>query len=257
MTYPHIAGQVIAITGASQGLGLAAARTLVERGARVALLARNQSALEQACKELGDQAAAFPTDISDYGAVEKTFTDIYQHFGQLDGLVNNAGVARPNKICDTDPEELALQLNTNIAGVVYCCRAAYPYLKQSGNARILNISSASARSRMEISHLGIYSASKCAVDRLSDEMRDELRADGIAVSVLSPGATVTDFAAGWDGEKLTAAFRAWREKSKYFDGYMDVQYVGQAVADCFNYPKGICVDFIEIRPSKLEEKPEL
>ena len=254
--------RVIAITGASQGLGLAAAKTLVSRGAKVALIARNKEALDKACDILnnkggGTNAKAFPTDITDHAAVTKTFAAINETFGRLDGLVNNAGLARPNKICDTDPQELLLQLNTNITGVIYCCQAAFPFLKKSDNARILNISSASARSRMEISHLGVYSATKCAVDRLSDELRDEMREEGIAVTVLSPGATMTDFAAGWDVKKLTTAFRAWREKSKYFDGYMDVKYVGQAIADCFNYPKGVCIDFVEIRPSKKEEKPNL
>lgn len=249
--------RVIAITGASQGLGLAAAKVLVSRGAKVALIARNKAALDKACQELGTNARAFATDITDHNAVLQTFEAINLHFGQLDGLVNNAGLARPNKICDTDPQELLLQLNTNIAGVIYCCKAALPFLKKSSNGRILNISSASARSRMEISHLGVYSASKCAVDRLSDELRDELREEGIAVTVLSPGATMTDFASGWDTEKLMTAFRAWRDKSKYFDGYMDMKYVGQAIADCFNYPKGVSIDFIEIRPNKKEEKPKV
>jgi short-subunit dehydrogenase len=257
MSDSPVKGRVIAITGASQGVGLAAAKVLVSRGARVALIARNKEALDKACKELGDQTRAFPADISDCDAVQRTFAAIHESFGQLDGVVNNAGLARPNKICDTDPQELLLQLNTNIAGVIYCCKAALPYLKKSSNGRILNISSASARSRLEISHLGVYSATKCAVDRLSDELRDELREEGIAVTVLSPGATMTDFAAGWDIQKLTAAFQAWTKKSKYFDGYMHVKYVGQAIADCFNYPKGVSVDFIEIRPSKLEEKPTI
>lgn len=251
---------VIAITGASQGVGLAAAKVLVDRGARVALIARNQEALDKACAVLNENASTprakgFAVDVGNHDAVQKTFADIHAAFGQLDGLVNNAGLARPNKICDTDPQELALQLTTNIGGVIYCCKAAYPYLKQSSNPRILNISSASARSRLEISHLGVYSASKCAVDRLSDELRDEVREDGIAVTVLSPGATATDFAAGWDTKKLMKAFRSWTKKSKYFDGYMEAQYVGQAIADCFNFPKGVCIDFIEIRPNKLEEKP--
>lgn len=249
--------RVIAITGASQGVGLAAAHAFVARGARVALLARSRDVLDKACTTLGPQAKAFAVDVGNADAVKKTFADIHAAFGRLDGLVNNAGLARPNKICDTDPQELALQLNTNIAGVIYCCQAALPFLKQSDNGRILNISSASARSRMEISHLGVYSATKCAVDRLSDELRDELREEGIAVTVLSPGATMTDFAAGWDHKKLMTAFRAWRDKSIYFDGYMDAKYVGQAIADCFNYPKGVSIDFIEIRPSKKEEKPKV
>jgi NADP-dependent 3-hydroxy acid dehydrogenase YdfG len=248
---------VIAITGASQGVGLAAAKALVDRGAKVALLARSAQTLEKACAALGENAKAFAVDVGNRDAVLATFAAIHAHFGRLDGLVNNAGLARPNKIIDTDPQELALQLNTNIAGVIYCCQAAYPFLKQSRNARIVNISSASARSRMEISHLGVYSATKCAVDRLSDELRDELREDGISLTVLSPGATATDFASGWDQQKLVTAFRNWRKKSEWFDGYMDAKYVGQAIADCFNYPRGVCIEYIEVRPNKLQKKPEI
>jgi len=248
---------VIAITGASQGVGLAAAKALVDHGAKVALLARNIDALEKACTALGANAKAFAVDVGNHEAVLKTFADIHAHFGRLDGLVNNAGLARPNRIIDTDTQELALQLNTNIAGVIYCCQAAYPFLKQSKNARIVNISSASARSRMEISHLGVYSATKCAVDRLSEELRDELREDGISLTVLSPGATATDFASGWDQQKLVTAFRNWRKKSEWFDGYMDAKYVGQAIADCFNYPRGVCIEYIEVRPNRHQKKPEL
>lgn len=255
--YPHLQDKVIAVSGASQGVGLACAKTLLERGAQVALIARSRPALDKVCAELGPRARAFALDVGNHDAVIQTFADIHASFGQLDGLVNNAGVARPNKICDTDPQELALQMNTNIAGVIYCCKAAYPFLKQSKNARIVNVSSASARSRMEISHLGVYSATKCAMDRLSDELRDELREDGIALTVLSPGATATDFAAGWDMQKLTTAFRSWRKKSPYFDGYMDAKFVGQAIADCFNYPRGVCIEYIEVRPNKHQEKPVL
>jgi len=251
---------VIAVTGASQGVGLAAAKALVTAGAKVALLARSATTLEKACAELnkdGDKAKAFAVDVGNHDAVQKTFADIHAHFGRLDGLVNNAGLARPNKVLDTNPDELALQMNTNIAGVIWCCKAAYPYLKQSKNGRIVNISSASARSRMEISHLGVYSATKCAMDRLSDELRDELREDGISLTVLSPGATATDFASGWDQQKLITAFRNWRQKSEWFDGYMDAKYVGQAIADCFNYPRGVCIEYIEVRPNKHQKKPEL
>ncbi len=247
--------QVFAVTGSSQGLGLAIARALVAAGGKVALLARNQTALAEVEAELGENSKAFPTDITDPAAVEQAFAAIAEHFGRLDGLVNNAGLARPNKICDVTAEELSLQLNTNIGGVIFCSQAALPLLRQSGNARIINISSASARSRFEISMLGIYSASKAAVERLSDEMRDEFREDGIAVTVLSPGATMTDFASGWEEEKLIAATRAWLKKGAEYDGYMDMKYVGQAVADCFNYPKGVCIDFVEIRPNAIEQKP--
>lgn len=254
-TNKSLADSVFAITGASQGLGLAMSKAIIERGGRVALLARNEENLAKACTELGEQAKAFPLDVTDPQAVKQTFTQIHEQWGQLDGLVNNAGLARPNKLVDVSPEELALQLNTNIAGLLYCCQSAIPFLKLSDNGRILNISSASARSRLEISHLGFYAATKAAVDRLSEELRDELREEGIAVTVVSPGAVITDFASEFDVEKLKASTRAWQSKGKHFDGYMDASFVGQAVADCFNYPKGVCIDFIEIRPNSHEEKP--
>jgi NADP-dependent 3-hydroxy acid dehydrogenase YdfG len=250
-----VSGRVIAVTGASQGLGLAISENLINSGARVALLARNADALEEICARHPEQAQAFPTDVTDPVAVKASFDRIKESFGNLDGLVNNAGLARPNKLADVTPEELSLQLNTNISGLLYCCQAALPLLRESDNGRIVNISSASARSRLEIAHLGIYAATKAAVDRLSEELRDELREEGVAVTVLSPGATMTDFAAGFDVEKLQAATRAWHKKGKDYDGYMEAEFIGQAVVDCLAYPKGVCIDFVEIRPNKNEEKP--
>ena len=250
-----LANKTIAVTGASQGLGLAITKSLISAGANVALLARNQQTLVAACTDLGSQAHAIPCDITDQKSVQKAFAEINQKWGKLDALVNNAGLARPNKICETSAEEITLQLQTNIAGLIYCCQAALPELKKSDNARIINISSASARSQSEISHLGLYAATKAAVERLSDELRNELREEGIAVTTLSPGATLTDFASSWEIEKLQAATRAWHKKGKDYDGYMDVSAIGTAVTHCLSYPKGVCVDFLEIRPNSVEEKP--
>lgn len=249
-------GKVIAITGASQGVGLATAKALAMMGASVILLARNQQALDEAVEIIGkDKATAFSVDIANDESLTNTFQAIDQQFGKLDGLINNAGLARPNRIEDLPASELMMQVNTNFTGTVLCCKYAIPLLRKGDDPLIVNVSSASARSTDEMSHLSIYSSSKAAVERFSIELRAELREDGIGVSVFSPGAITTEFGAGWDMEKLTLAIRAWHKKGPHIDGWMAVETVAESLAHCFTYPKGTYVDFIEIRPNTLTDKP--
>ena len=252
--------KVIAITGGSKGLGLATAKALVAQGAKVALMARNDAELAKAVAELGEQQAfAVTLDVANQAAVAAAFTSVQRHFGRFDGLVNNAGLARPNPVEQLPAEDLLLQVNTNFIGLVYCCQAAIPLLRQNvaahGNALIVNISSATVRHENEMSHLSIYAATKAAVDVFSRELRGELTADGIGVTVLSPGAVMTEFGFGWDMEKLSKALHAWQAKGPMFDGNMAAEQVAQAVAHCFSYPPGVTVDLMEVKPHRPMDKP--
>lgn len=252
----NLNGRVIAVTGGSKGFGLAIATALVEQGACVALLARRESELQAAVAKLGaDKAAAFVADAADPDALKQAFAALGTHFGRLDGLVNNAGVARPSPLAEVTPDELALQWQLNVGGVIFTIQAALPLLRQSDNPRIVNITSASARHTDEMSHLGVYASTKAAVERLTVEWRTELLDEGIAVTAVSPGFAATDFAAGWDFERLQKAAAAWREKGPTFYEGMDVSHIGQAVAHCFSYPRGAAVDFVEVRPNRPVAKP--
>ena len=251
-----IKDKVIAITGGGAGLGFATAQALVKYGAKVALLGRRQDVLDKAVAELGEaHAKGFVCDVTKKADVTKTFAQLHAYFGKLDGIVNNAGIARPDPVELMTEDDIVAQLNTNLLGTIFCSQAAIPLLRNNGSGLILNISSATVRHDNEISHLSVYAATKAAVDRFSKELREEVKTDRICVTVFSPGAVFTEFGLGWDEKKMSAALHEWQKKGKTFDGYMKPEVIGSSIAMCFGYPKGVAVDFMEVKPSKVSEKP--
>src|SRR5699024_631145 len=199
----------IVVTGGSRGLGLATAEALAERGAKVAIFARSKDVIGKAVDVLGHQACSgFPVDVRDRSEVFKAFEMVEKQFGHIDGLVNNAGVGRPNKIDSLPEDELRLQIDTNFYGAVYCCQAAIAKLRLSGGGHIINISSASVHYEDEMAHCSVYSASKAALEIFSRELRHEVAKDGISVSVVVPGFTATEFSAGFSEQSLDVALKA-------------------------------------------------
>jgi len=248
---------VYIVTGGSKGFGLAIAKTLVGRGARVGLISRNQAGLDLAVEEIGtDHAFGVAGDVSSRAALSDAFIKIKEHFGRLDGLVNNAGLAMPNAIEKLLEEEVQAQVNVNFLGTVFACQAVIPLLRGAENPRIINISSASAWHYDEMCHLSIYAATKAAVERFTRDLRVELQADGIGVTCIRPGAATTSFADGWEGEALVAGFTAWRELGTHMDLGMEVEQVGESVAYALQQPPGVAVDLLEIRPNIPTPKPE-
>ena len=247
--------KVFIITGGSRGFGLAIAKNLVEQGARVGLLSRNQASLEQAVAEIGtDHAFGVAADVGSREAVMTAFAAIKAHFDRLDGLVNNAGLARPNAVEQLREEDVMLQVQTNFVGTVFCSQAAIPLLRGADNPRIINISSASAWHYDEMSHLSIYAATKAAVERFSRDLRLEVQADGIGVTCIRPGGAWTNFADGWEADALAAGLQAWTDAGTYMDTGMDVRHVGDAVSFALSQPPGVAVDLLEIRPNVLTPK---
>jgi NAD(P)-dependent dehydrogenase (short-subunit alcohol dehydrogenase family) len=243
-------GKVTIVTGGSRGFGLAIAKSLVAQGGRVGLISRNQVGLEEAVTEIGrDHAFGLACDVAHREDVSAAFDRIKQHFGRLDGLINNAGMARPNAIENLVEEEVMMQVQTNFLGTVFCCQAAIPLLRGADNPRIINISSASAWHYDEMSHLSIYAATKAAVERFTRDLRLELQVDGIGVTCIRPGGAWTSFADGWEGEAFGAGLEAWKDAGTYMDTGMDVAQVGNAVAYALSQPPGVAVDLLEIRPN--------
>ncbi len=247
--------KVYIVTGGSRGFGLAIAKNLVENGARVGLISRSQSDLDQAVTDIGsDHAFGVAADVGSRGAIGVAFTAIKTHFGRLDGLINNAGMATPNKIEDLVEEEVLLQLQTNFLGTVFCSQAAIPLLRGGDNPRIINISSASAWHYDEISHLSIYAATKAAVERFTRDLRLELQGDGIGVTCIRPGGAWTSFADGWNKAAFAAAIAAWKDAGTHLDTGMDVSHVAESVRYALAQPPGVAIDLLEIRPNVLTSK---
>jgi len=247
--------QVYIVTGASRGFGLAITRKLVAAGARVGMLARNDVALQKAVASLATGAVfGVACDVANKAQVVDAFARVKAHFGQLNGLINNAGLARPASIENIDESELLLQINTNFVGTVLCCQAAIPLLRGEDNPRIVNISSASAWHYDQMSHLSIYAATKAAVERFSRDLRSELQEDAIAVTCVRPGGAWTDFSAGWDEQRLKDGMKAWHQTGPTMDVGMETEHVADAVVHCLGYPAGVAIDLLEVRPNQSVPK---
>ena len=250
--------KVYIITGGSKGFGLAIAKSLVAQGAKVGLISRNQEGLDQAVLEIGsDHALGIATNVGHREDISTAFSQIKAHFGRLDGLVNNAGLAKPSSVENLIESQVEMQVNVNFLGTVYCCQAAIPLLRGSDNPRIVNISSASAWHYDEMSHLSIYAATKAAVERFSRDLRVELQSDGIGVTCIRPGAAWTSFADGWDAQAFTAGMDAWHHTGTYMDAGMEVEHLADAVAYAVSQPVGVAIDLLEIRPNILTPKIKL
>ena len=248
-------GRVYIITGGGSGMGLSAARMLVAKGAKVGLIGRTEATLAQATEELGEaNAMAVAADIGNRTAIADAFKSIHAHFGRLDGVVNNAGVARPNPIEDLDEAEVQLQVQTNFLGTVFCCQAAIPLLRGAENPRIVNVSSASAWHTDEMLQLSIYASTKAAVERFTRDLRVEVQEDGIGVTCIRPGAADTGFSGSWDFERLKRSVDKWHDLGPKMDVGMTPDHVGEAIVHVLTYPPGVAIDLLEIRPNQAVEK---
>lgn len=183
-----VEGKVVAITGASRGIGAAAAREFAGLGAKVVLLARSRDAIAELAGEIGENALAVPCDVARYWEVEAAFGAAVDTFGSLDVVINNAGVIEPvARIEDTDPDAWGQVIDINLKGTFNGIRAALPHMRAGGT--ILNISSGAATNPLEgWSH---YCASKAAALMLTRSVHKEMGEKGIRALGLSPGTVAT------------------------------------------------------------------
>lgn len=253
-------GKVYIVTGASRGFGYGICEALLEQGAKVAMLARNSAGLDAARDGLAkayDGACIYTAvcDVSDGASVNAAFAGVKEHFGVLNGIVNNAGLARPGSVENLVDEEVLLQVNTNFVGTVLCCKAAIPLLKGEDNPRIINISSASAWHYDEMLHLSIYASTKAAVERFTRDLRLEAQHHDIGVTCIRPGAAWTTFSEGWNEEALMAGYKAWAHHfGDVADAGMEIAHVAESVCFALAYPPGVAVDLLEVRPNRIEKK---
>ncbi|MCG9889807.1 MAG: SDR family oxidoreductase [Thermosynechococcaceae cyanobacterium MS004] len=186
-------GKTIIITGASAGIGRALAIALSQKGSNVALAARNEAGLQDTahrCRQSGGQAIVINTDVSDPLACQQLIEHTVKAFGQIDGLVNNAGtsfISRFDEISDLSIFEKVMQIN--YLGAVYCTHAALPYLKQS-QGLLVAISSLCGKTGVPLR--SGYVASKHAMQGFFDTLRIELLETGVDVLVVSPGFVATE-----------------------------------------------------------------
>lgn len=189
-----LAGRTAIVTGASSGIGLATAIQLADAGAHVFLAGRTKPVMEQAkskIEDAGGAASVFTADLRESGQIQALVDAAVATTGQLDIMVNNAGLEFPGSIMNGNPEDWRTMLETNVLAVVVGCQAAVKAMREcQAEGQVVNVSSVSAQRR----NSGVYGATKHAVNVISASLRDELEEDTIRVTNVMPGATSTNFA---------------------------------------------------------------
>ena len=202
-------GKAALITGASSGIGRAAALRLAAEGASVAVAGRKQDALDETKAEIaskGGRAMVRRIDVRDEAQMRSFVDDAVAEFGRLDVLVNNAGVSYPGNIETGQVDHWREMLETNVLALLIGCREAVRVMKPNGGGTIVNVSSVAAKATGPANQ--VYSATKHAVNAISDGLRQEVHDAGIRVAVVMPGGTLTNFGRTMPQEVLDAAARA-------------------------------------------------
>ena len=189
-----ISGKVVIITGASAGIGLASARRFASEGARLVLAARSGDKLSQLVEELirqGGEAISLPTDMRRPEAVSAMIEQAFRHYGRIDILINNAGQAAAGTVAEVNPDDFRQILDLNVFGPLYAMQAVIPKMRQGKGGLIINISS--MVTKMHLPGLSAYTATKSALNMLSETARVELAPENIRVITVYPRMTATDF----------------------------------------------------------------
>jgi NADP-dependent 3-hydroxy acid dehydrogenase YdfG len=189
----NISGKVIVITGASSGMGAAAATYLAAKGASIVLGARRADRIEALAAQIADaggKATAVVTDVSNRTDVAKLVDTAVETYGRIDVLINNAGLMPLSPLDRLKVDEWDRMIDVNVKGVLYGIAAALPHMKAQRSGHIINVSSVAGHKLFPGS--AVYSATKFAVRALSDGLREEMAPHNIRTTIISPGAVKTE-----------------------------------------------------------------
>ncbi|KND23609.1 SDR family NAD(P)-dependent oxidoreductase [Streptomyces acidiscabies] len=197
------------VTGSSRGFGRLFAEAALSRGDKVAATARNTDSLAGLVAAHGDAILPLALDVTDKAAVSAAVEQAHEHFGRLDVVVNNAGYGLYGMVEELTEDQVRAQFETNVFGTLWVTQAVLPYLRAQGSGHIINLSSLLGVAAFPTT--GVYSASKAAVEGLSDSLAQEVGGFGIKVTIVEPGAFGTDFAASSIWSEPVAAYDGVRE----------------------------------------------
>jgi NAD(P)-dependent dehydrogenase (short-subunit alcohol dehydrogenase family) len=200
------------ITGTSRGFGREWTVAALDRGDRVVSTARDARTLDDIAAKYGELVLPLTLDVTDRTAVFETMKQAHEHFGQLDVIVNNAGYGQFGMVEELSEQEARDQIETNLFGALWVTQAALPYLRDQGSGHIIQVSSIGGISAF--ANIGMYHASKWALEGISQSLALEVADFGIRVTVIEPGGFSTD----WGGSSARHAaarpeYDGEREKS--------------------------------------------
>jgi NADP-dependent 3-hydroxy acid dehydrogenase YdfG len=241
----NIKGKVIAITGASSGIGKNVAMELAKHGAKVVLGARRAKQLKQLSEDIksrGGEASFTTIDVKNKADLLRLADKAVEQYGKLDVMVNNAGISQLSRIDDLDIEGWEEMIDINLKGVLYGMAAAIPVFKQQQAGHIINIISTAGLKITPM--MGVYAATKNAVRTIAEAFRQE--SDGkVRITGISPGFVKTDFAGSIKNEEMRTIIQKEMDQLA-----LDPAAIANAVVYAVSQPDDVEVGEIVIRPSK-------
>ncbi len=223
---------IVAITGASSGIGLEAARRFASAGCRVVLMARASerlSAALEAVKQIQPDAIAVPVDVTDEVSVRQAFAEVEARFGAPDILVNNAGTGFATDLATCSLEDFRRIFDTNVTGVFLCTRAVLPRMIERKSGHVINVSSVVGK--VANPNAPLYCASKHALNGYNSGLQQQVAAHGIRVSAVSPSAVDTAY---WGNRPV--------DRSKF----LKPQEVAEAIFFIASQPDGVLIKDIDL-----------
>jgi len=233
--------KVIALTGASSGIGKATALALSHSPHMLVLISRNEKKLNEIADSLDCPVLVIPTDVTNVKEVERAFQSLEEKFGGLDVLINNAGLGFFDPIDSSKLEEWHTMIDVNIKGIVNCLHFGLPLLKKSLDGQTINIASVAAHQVFPNS--GVYCATKHAVGAISKSLHLELGKQ-LKITTISPGAVDTAFVDNTTNQEMIGDLK------KYFAEGLTPDVIAEQVVHCIEQPPNVTISEIIVRPKR-------
>jgi NADP-dependent 3-hydroxy acid dehydrogenase YdfG len=249
-----LTGTVALVTGASSGIGQAAAASLAARGATVALAARRTDRLEELAASIeqgGGTALSITADVTDQAQAEQAVTTTVERLGRLDTVINNAGVMLLGPVVGAPLEEWDRMVDLNVKGLLYVAHAALPHLLEAAQseprqvADLVNISSVAGRVARNGS--GVYNATKHAVGAFSESLRQELATRHVRVSLVEPGAVATELGSHNRPEVQEAMKQRFGGVER-----LAAEDIAETIEFVVTRPRHVAVNEVLVRPTNQE-----
>lgn len=243
----NVNDKVVVITGASSGIGEAAAKLLAHQGAKVVLAARREDRLKavvEAIRQDGGQAVSIQADVASYADMQKLADFALKQYGRIDALVNNAGVMPASRLSELRVDEWDRMIDVNVKGVLYGIAAVLPVMREQRSGHIVNLSSVAGYHVNPSS--AVYSATKFAVRAISEGLRqEESPASRIRSTIVSPGLTETELLHSIGSPETKAM------TNQIVGMGISPYAIARAIAFALNEPDDVSVNEIVVRPTAL------
>ncbi|MCW2781514.1 MAG: short-chain dehydrogenase [Marmoricola sp.] len=247
------------IAGASSGIGAATAVALARAGHPVALGARRTQLCDdvaRAIRDAGGEAVAHPLDVADSESVAKFASAVGADLGDIEVVVSNAGLSRPNRVHTSTVEELLAHVEVNLLGPQRLIEAFAPGLVARGRGDLVFISSDVVETVRPLT--GAYNATKAGLEGLVHTMQRELEGTGVRASLVRPGPTLTEMGTDWPEDQTTDLINEWVKWGLARHGrFLPADAIASAVTTIVSAPRGTHITLMEVQPEAPKDAKDL